>query len=295
MFQRLLVFGVFAIMFVALFNASSVAQAQVEALHDQEARGLFEAGQAAFSDARYADALRYFEEAYELSRRPQLLFNIGISADRLRQDRVALDAFERFLAETPDDTPHRHDVTARIDVLRREVAAREARDAEVARAQEEAARAQEDGGPVPREDSALPEGEAAPASDAVLVPAAPDAEFEAAALATAPERTASGGSVGWALTGGSAALLGAGAVLFVVGQRKAANVEQATEGTAWSAVSSDARHADPLRNAGLVLLGVGVAGAGVGIAWAIAGRGSPDGASARVELLPGGLRLRGSF
>jgi tetratricopeptide (TPR) repeat protein len=90
---------------------------------DDEARGLFLAGEAAFRDARWEDAIRYFRDAYRLSPRPGLLYNIGVSADRLRRDTEALEAFEHFLREIGDqDAPHRHDAEARVEVLRRAIA-----------------------------------------------------------------------------------------------------------------------------------------------------------------------------
>ena len=84
---------------------------------DQEARALFQAGTVAFSDARYDDALGHFRRAYELSGRPQLLYNIGLAADRLRRDAEALEAFEGYLSEVPDSMQHQ-DVEARVRVLR---------------------------------------------------------------------------------------------------------------------------------------------------------------------------------
>lgn len=108
---------------LSLLGATS-AQAQeggsAEAL-DEEARAVFSAGSTAFDDARYDDALAYFQRAYELSQRSVLLYNVGVAADRLRRDRVALDAFERFLAEVPEH-PRRRDVEARVIVLRQIVA-----------------------------------------------------------------------------------------------------------------------------------------------------------------------------
>lgn len=53
---------------------------------EAEARSVFDAGQVAFTAGHYADALEYFKRAYALSRRPALLFNIGLCHDRLRED-----------------------------------------------------------------------------------------------------------------------------------------------------------------------------------------------------------------
>jgi hypothetical protein len=87
---------------------------------DEEARHLFEAGTRAFSDGRFEVALARFREAYELSRRPALLYNVGQAADRIRMDREALDAFERYLAAEPN-AANRREVESRITALRRVV------------------------------------------------------------------------------------------------------------------------------------------------------------------------------
>ena len=107
---------------LAVWMAGGTASAQdAEPSRDAEARSVFEAGTLAFEDARYADALGYFQRAYELSQRAVLLYNIGVAADRLRRDAVALEAFERFLESVPDH-PRRRDVLARVEVLREAVA-----------------------------------------------------------------------------------------------------------------------------------------------------------------------------
>ena len=78
------------------------AQAEAGDLEEQEAQARFAAGEIAYAAGRYQDALNDFQRAYELSQRPELLFNIGLAADRLRQDTTAMDAFERFLEARPD-------------------------------------------------------------------------------------------------------------------------------------------------------------------------------------------------
>ncbi|MCX7807199.1 MAG: tetratricopeptide repeat protein, partial [Deltaproteobacteria bacterium] len=98
------------ILAIVCFGWGSLAQAQgtreksspADEAKDQEARALFQAGQVAFEDGRFEDALQYFRRSYELSGRPALLYNIGLAADRLRRDEEALSAFERYLAEVPD-------------------------------------------------------------------------------------------------------------------------------------------------------------------------------------------------
>lgn len=77
------------------------AQSSAESINE-EARGLFEAGAAAFSDGRFQDALTYWQGSYGLSHRPELLHNIGIAHDRLGQRDEAIAKYRAFLDERPD-------------------------------------------------------------------------------------------------------------------------------------------------------------------------------------------------
>src|SRR5687767_4742904 len=84
-----------------IFAQQKAPAADAQEERDQAARRNFKVGQAAYQAGQYEDALRYFERAYELSPRPQLLYNIGQSADRLRLDQRALDAFQGYLLALP--------------------------------------------------------------------------------------------------------------------------------------------------------------------------------------------------
>jgi hypothetical protein len=83
---------------------------------DIQARRLFEQGREAYSDGRYRDAWAYFHESYQLSGRPELLFNIGQTADRLGQEGEALRAFSMYLERLPA-APNRKDVENRVRAL----------------------------------------------------------------------------------------------------------------------------------------------------------------------------------
>lgn len=102
---------------LVLGGASTTHGQDAAAAHDDEGRQLFEAGRMAFADARYEDALERFEEAYRMSGRPALLYNIGQCLDRLRRDAEAADTFERYLAAEPT-AANRHEVEQRIQILR---------------------------------------------------------------------------------------------------------------------------------------------------------------------------------
>lgn len=85
---------------------------------DDVARSLFAAGKTAYEAGNYEDALRFFEDSHARSHRPQLLYNIGQAADRMRDDQKALAAFKAYLAALPD-ADNRSEVDNRIRALER--------------------------------------------------------------------------------------------------------------------------------------------------------------------------------
>jgi tetratricopeptide (TPR) repeat protein len=107
-------------------------EAAARAKRIEEARLLFLAGQSAYDDGRYPDALVSFERSYELAEDPQILYNIAVTLDRLRRDGEALEAFQMYLRLQPN-TPYRRDIEARIEIIEHQIAAREARDVEALR------------------------------------------------------------------------------------------------------------------------------------------------------------------
>ena len=83
----------------------------------EEAKGLFNAGRAAFDAGRYVDALDYFQRAYGISGRAGLLYNIALAFDRMREDERALAAYEQYLTQAPD-APNRVEVETRAAAIR---------------------------------------------------------------------------------------------------------------------------------------------------------------------------------
>jgi len=104
---------------------------------EREARGLFQLGSQAYAEARYERALEHFREAYRLSGRHALLYNIGLALANLRRDQEALDAFERYLAAVPN-AENEEVVQVRIAMLRKSL---EKKEETVAPTPEETARA----------------------------------------------------------------------------------------------------------------------------------------------------------
>jgi len=66
---------------------------------DAAARKQFERGRAAFEQSNYEQAHAHFRNAYRLSHRGQLQYNIGITATRLQSNEEALVAFQSYLEE----------------------------------------------------------------------------------------------------------------------------------------------------------------------------------------------------
>ncbi len=97
-------------------GVASEDEAALEGRDDETSRIHFEAGRAHFDAGRYEDALEEFMRAYEVSERPELLYNVGLAHERLGNYAEAADALERFnlSRDEPDNT-----LAERIENLRR--------------------------------------------------------------------------------------------------------------------------------------------------------------------------------
>lgn len=109
---------------LALLALSTPAAAQENDQQlDEAARLTFESAREAFVAGDYENALARFRQAYQLSQRPGLLYNIAQTLDRLRRDEETLQALRDYLAAQPD-AANRSEVEARIRVLERSIADR---------------------------------------------------------------------------------------------------------------------------------------------------------------------------
>lgn len=251
-------FSLLVVLAVALAGASPV-EAQDTApseARDAEAHSLFEAGRTAYSESRFEAALGHFTQAYELSGRPQLLYNIGQCRDRLRQDAEAAAAFEAFLAAVPD-SPQRTEVTARLEILH----------ASLQRAETTATVIE--------------------TTDATTVEATSETTTEV------PPAPAAADPAPWIVLGVGGAVAIVGAILVGVGYADIATVDGASN-VRFETVRGAYEDAPVLTGVGWAALGVGVALAGVGLVWGLTSGGS-SGEHARLQLGPSGLSLTGSF
>lgn len=96
-----------------------------------EARTRFELAERHFDSGDYALALTEFERVHELMtaaghpNTSYVLYNIALTNERMGRDAAAVEAYERFLAETGDDAPNRADARNRLRELRARVALEE--------------------------------------------------------------------------------------------------------------------------------------------------------------------------
>jgi len=102
-------------MTLALLFALHLAYAQDG--DDARARELYDNGATLYDEGRYEDAVSAFEEAYRLSKRPALLFNIANALERLARYDEALDVLSRYRAYAPAD--ERETLDRRITMLER--------------------------------------------------------------------------------------------------------------------------------------------------------------------------------
>lgn len=208
---------------------------------DAEARALFDAGNTAYHAGRFDAALEYFQRSYALSQRPELLYNVASAAERARQDRVALEAYERYVELAPAAPQHTM-ARNRIEFLRRQLEA-----------------------------EATPPAEESPASEPARSPA------EALSLSGGGDADAGPWIV--IAVGGAAAI--AGAVLLGLGAVDRATVENPPAGARWADSMAAYERGPALETAGAILLPLGGAAIVAGIIWAVAGAGGESPAALR--------------
>jgi tetratricopeptide (TPR) repeat protein len=107
--------------FVALALASQSLPALAQDSPDELARRHFESGVAYLQEADYESALKAFEKAYELSKRPDLLLNVATVHERKGELASAVASLKKYLEVAPDGE-QRATVESRIANLEKRMA-----------------------------------------------------------------------------------------------------------------------------------------------------------------------------
>ncbi len=243
---------------------------------DRRARELYDNGALLYEEGRYEDAIQAWQEAYRISKKPLLLFNIANAQERIGQWRPALETLNRYRAFASAD--EREVLDRRMKNIERRVAELEVEEAERRKAEEaEAARLKEEG------------TSASTATPLVTV----------STTSTTPAVTPLRG-LGVGLLAGGLAGAGAGGGLYGAALSRRQDIEASCReagGTLYcpqSAQALEAEEAD-LSLAGDVALIAGGAVAGTGLVLMIvdALTGSPR--AVTVVPTPGGIAVAGRF
>lgn len=124
---------VVAVALVATLPVGAVAQqaepSSAQAELDARARLHFQAGSSHYETGDYEAAAREFRAAYELSRRPGLLFNTYMAYERMGRFDEAISYLERYLAEA-ENIENRAALELRLTRLRERAAATRATSSE---------------------------------------------------------------------------------------------------------------------------------------------------------------------
>ncbi len=84
---------------------------------DVEAREHFRVAQPLYESGRFAEAAREFEAAYQLSHRPELLFNVYVANRDANDLDKAVPALRAYLAAMPTTLPGRVNLEARLSAM----------------------------------------------------------------------------------------------------------------------------------------------------------------------------------
>lgn len=243
---------------------------------DQEARRLYQAGEAAFTAGRFVEAVQSFQAAYEQSHAPKLLWNIAQSWRRqydvsgdvadLRRARAVLQNF-RELADSEAERTEAVTALAQVEA---------AIEGEEAKARAAAAAAS----------GAAANAAASPPAPA---PQGPSPEQQATRARTLKAAGLAVGAAGLALTA-------AGGVMVFLGQRAFSQIDTPAPGYVFDPDTESRSRV--FRPAGWALVGVGVAALAGGVtAYVLGGRADKPRVSLAPSLAPGhaGLALSGAF
>lgn len=214
---------------LALLATASAAAADSD---DENARRHFESGAAYLDQSDYDDALREFQSAYNLSKRPALLLNIATVNERMGKLQGAIDSLTKFLAEDPQ-TSERTTIETRIANLKKRLETEQA--------------------------ATAPPAPPAPTAPAAAAPPPPTPTPPAPPPAPPAKPNRTGAYIAWS-AGGAAAI---GAV--VTGLVAKGKYDDASSSCAHNCPDDTVKPIKTMALVSDVLTGAAVVGAGVGV------------------------------
>jgi hypothetical protein len=103
--------GVFFVTLMGLLASRAAAQAD-----EQKARAAFRLGNAHYENGEFVEAAQEFEEAYQFSGKPALLYNIYLAYRDANQPKKAADALRNYLQQSKD-VPNREQLESKLRAL----------------------------------------------------------------------------------------------------------------------------------------------------------------------------------
>lgn len=223
----------------------------------QIAKQQYSLGKTYYNQAAYDKALPLFEQAYKLSKRPLLLYNIARCYEALAKLPEAVDHYQKYLKFSKKNDP----VTeARIKNLKARIKAQEKQTAVVKKTDQVVQKK--------KEDVAKVEKAVAKEKDKVdLIPTSqPESEEESGSSIHWMKWT------GWGLIGAGAVLIGTGTYFGIRASKRASEVEDAQNaGRDWADIKDFADEGNTFETISIVTIISGVVFAGGGTAlWLLA-------------------------
>jgi len=87
----------------------------------EKAKKAFIAGKKLHEGGKLEEAIEKYKESYKLSKKPALLYNIGLAMEEAAMDDLALIYFRKFLKEAPADAEQRPAVTERVKAIEKKL------------------------------------------------------------------------------------------------------------------------------------------------------------------------------
>ncbi len=106
-----------ACVLLALVPARSALAKPPTAADLEQAKTAFGEGRAKFEEGKFGEAADKFKESYKLSKKPVLLYNIGLALDKNDSKDKALFYYRKFLADAPKEDKNRAEAMKRVEAL----------------------------------------------------------------------------------------------------------------------------------------------------------------------------------
>jgi hypothetical protein len=113
-----IVFGLAASVVAPMSSAHAQGAPTPEQM--EAAKQAYQEGTALLADGKPLEAVEKFKESYRLSKRPVLLYNIGLVLEEAGHKDNALFYLQQFLGNAPKDAKERKDAAKRVDALQKE-------------------------------------------------------------------------------------------------------------------------------------------------------------------------------